>query len=693
MRSGSLIMTLLILLVGRDMTIAQEPVRSVWLISSGSGVSERVARIRPEVHSVRVEGDDIEIGSAGTSLHYFGPLQTAPANIERARQLRFRLPLHPRMSKGRPVSIGPDVIGVLITGVPIYNQFLSASWNERNIWHFDPIAAGDDGSRVATGRPRASLTHQTALGLLEPLIADGTRHSPIIGYALDGYPIYGPWTESENGERRRVRSGYRLRHLTRRNVLPDGTRLLPGQEGPDVAADYPLGTFVEDYEFVPDAGDLDRFNGRMVVTPEYPQGTYAYFLTTDESGRLAFPYLLAGQYRGDVTAASLRKAFRDLADQSPTGVENGRERTITGVSGINDGWRLSLLLDGEATSGSPMRLGFVVESPRGEPVRSLEHVHERPLHLLVVSEDLAEFAHIHPEPAAGDRHEVWHTFQHGGRYRLYADYTPPGGPQRVVSFALKVGGRQRQRVPLPAAGSLNRQTNGVGVSLAFAEPPRAGAEIGLTLRIRDANGRPPESLEPWLGAWSHLVLIDPRHRAFIHAHPLDESGWMQTGGLHTHSTPATGAAASPPEMIRSAVIFPFAGKFKLWVQFQLAGAVIIEPFVIDVAPPQPGDSHSTIAAAVPSDARKIVIGAGGFSPAEIEIEADRPTRLVLTRESRPNCGGRIVIPALNLQREIPLGGSVVIELPPLPAGPLQFGCGMGMYRGVIIARQQRKSQQ
>ena len=85
-----------------------------------------------------------------------------------------------------------------------------------------------------------------------------------------------------------MRSSYRLH--TERTCWPDGTVLAPGQMA-RVTAEFPLGTFAEDYEYAAGWGDLDQYNGRFARTPEYPEGTYAYFLTSDAAERLAFPYL------------------------------------------------------------------------------------------------------------------------------------------------------------------------------------------------------------------------------------------------------------------------------------------------------------------------------------------------------------------------------------------------------------------
>ena len=115
-------------------------------------------------------------------------------------------------------------------------------------------------------------------------------HSPIIGWAYDGNPIYGPYgySDREGGLVKRMTPGYVLR---------------PKPERPPA---YPVGLFVEDYEFSGE-GDLDIYNGRYCKTPEFPNGVYAYFSTInaqkDSSGifngffRPAFPYFIGNYYK------------------------------------------------------------------------------------------------------------------------------------------------------------------------------------------------------------------------------------------------------------------------------------------------------------------------------------------------------------------------------------------------------------
>lgn len=668
---------------------AQEPASTTWIVSARGAGSERLARVLPEVHSVVRTDRYIEVRSAGISLHYLGPFQTSVAPAERLHQFLFRIPKHPSPETKFRLSVRPDVLGVFVNGMPIYNQFEAASYQGQNLWHFDSIASGDDGTWTASGHPRAESDHSFAPGLLEKLIADASGHSPIIGFAFDGYPIYGPWAYANaanigaNSPLRRMRSSYRLRAIKQRTHWPDGTALMPGQYGPDVNEQYPLGTFTEDYEYVAGAGDLDEFNGCFVKTPEYPGGTYAYFLATEAGNvgaRLAFPYLLAHRYFGHVSEEDLNAAFQDGENARSDGIANAEKITLTSPPAQA---RLALKMEATPTAWRPARLSFQITNACGVPIRHLEYVHERPMHLIVVSEDLAEFDHIHPELVAGDRYEVTHAFQHGGRYRLYADFTAPGAPQRIETFEVTIAGTPRSSVKLMADENLTQRSADVRITMNSQQPLRAGEDIELTFALRDAaTGKAVTGLEPYLGAWAHFVIIDEHKRHFIHAHPIEQAD-SQVNPLaplqtHNHTQQSLGP---PPDSIRVLTSFPQPGLYKLWAQFQRDGRVIIQPFVLRVAASQP-IKRSVVA--IPADAIKITIGPNGFQPASVKADAAKSLTLAITRAAQPNCGNRIVFPSLGIARDLPLGETILIELPAQPAGELRFTCGMGMYKGQIV---------
>ncbi len=570
-----------------------EPVRTAWIMGAGG--------FHPDVQAVEAGEQEVVVRSGGISLRQLGPLGMVPQPREQIRQFVFQFPVKPQREAGRHAHVPSEYTGAFLNGVPVYNQFEAASYRGQNLWHYDQIARNRESARP---------------GLIEALIPDTGRHSPIIGFALDGFPIYGPWGFSAG--LKRMRSSYRLRNMTVRDRWPDSTRLAPGQYGPPVDAQYPAGSFVEDYEYVTESGDLDEYNGRFGVTPDYPDGTYAYFLTTDDSGSLAFPYLLASQFAGKFKLP-----------------ETGQLVRLRRPENLEAGKAVVLELDGLA--------------------RYLEYVHERPIHLLIVSDDLAEFDHIHPEVNEQGIWQVPYTFAHGGRYRVYADYTPPGANQRLESFDVTVAGAARARVPLGKPDFVLR----------------AGEDTELEF---DA---PRTRLQPYLGAWAHVVIAGEGLKSFVHAHPLEEGNSLRLNETHSHSAEALGPA---PERVHVPVSFPAAGLYKVWVQFQVAGQVVTRPYIVSAEAGRP----RAAAKRIPAGAVTVHITPHGFEPARVQIPAGRAVTLAFVRSGDPNCGARVVFPELGISHDIPLGGVALIPLPAVEARELMFGCGMGMYRGSVV---------
>jgi len=191
------------------------------------------------------------------------------------------------------------------------------SWAVNNVKRYEDIFYGDDGfltrgdndegikftSFYVPRELRKILKQKNSDGTIDYTSNDlnilnnaeqvSLNHSPIIGWAYDGNPIYGPYgyDRKDGGTVRIMRSGYSLK-TTRENGPPINT--------------FPLGFFIEDYEYLAN-GDLDENNGRYCVTPDYPKGTYAYFSTinpneNETSGTFknfrspVFPYLIGANY-------------------------------------------------------------------------------------------------------------------------------------------------------------------------------------------------------------------------------------------------------------------------------------------------------------------------------------------------------------------------------------------------------------
>src|SRR5260370_26284000 len=202
-------------------------------------------------------------------------------------------------------------------------------------------------------------------------------------------------------------------------------------------------------------------------------------------------------------------------------------------------------------AGVRVQLSFTVRDFFGKSVRALQIVHEKPMHLMIVSRDLAEFYHIHPEPSQGGVFRVSHIFPHGGDYRLFADFTPLGASARIAPFDLKVQGAPRAAIPLDPVAGWNSAVGGVRMTLSADKPLRAGQDIGLSMAIFDTKtGAPIHNLQRYLGAWAHIAIVSQDLQDFIHVHPMEDT------------------SAGPVTTIRTSAGFRRPRLYKMMVQGQ-----------------------------------------------------------------------------------------------------------------------------
>jgi hypothetical protein len=218
---------------------------------------------------------------------------------------------------------------------------------------------------------------------------------------------------------------------------------------------------------------------------------------------------------------------------------------------------------------------------------------------------------------------------------------------------------------------------GLRAGLSTVNPLRPGTDYTMRFHLGTTAG-----LEPYLGAWGHFVLIEHGLRTFIHAHPM-QTGQALTEPAVPHQHVAIPIASPPPDVIEVPVAFPHAGLYKLWAQFQVNGKVQVIQYVLRVRPNVP---PVTAPAVIPEGAIRVRVGPGGFVPGVIEVPAEKITTLAVTRDTQPNCASKIVFPDLGITRDLPPGRTVMIQLPAMAAKEVKFACGMGMYRGLVVAR-------
>ncbi|WP_432887586.1 hypothetical protein ACQPYH_05675 [Kribbella sp. CA-245084] len=214
------------------------------------------------------------------------------------------------------------------------------------------------------------------------------------------------------------------------------------------------------------------------------------------------------------------------------------------------------------TAGSKTALRFTIKGPDGKPVTQYTKTHEKDLHLIVVRRDLSGFHHVHPTLAADGTWSIPFTFTAGGTWRMYADFQPAGLDKNItLGTDVNVTGLY---VPVPLNDPA-AVTSIHGYDVTLAGTPVAGKESQLTFTV-SKNGKPVTDLQPYLGAFGHLVSLRSGDLAYLHNHPAQ------------HAEPGMKGGPSIDFM----TTFPTAGTYSLFLDFQHAGAVHTAEFTVHV---------------------------------------------------------------------------------------------------------------
>jgi hypothetical protein len=233
-----------------------------------------------------------------------------------------------------------------------------------------------------------------------------------------------------------------------------------------------------------------------------------------------------------------------------------------GLMVSEDGYTLDLDSDSLPT-GNVTPLVFRILDADGHPVVAYEGSHEQDLHLIAVRRDLSGFQHVHPVLGTDG---LWTTplALTPGSWRVFADFVPAAdGENRILGADLAVAGSFNP-TPLPA-GSPTAEVDGYTVTL--DGELAAGAESELTLTV-SRNGRPVTDLQPYLGAYGHLVALRSGDLAYLHVHPADDG------------------AAGPG--VRFFTTAPSAGTYRLFLDFKHGDVVRTAAFTVSAAASEEG---------------------------------------------------------------------------------------------------------
>ncbi len=273
------------------------------------------------------------------------------------------------------------------------------------------------------------------------------------------------------------------------------------------------------------------------------------------------------------------------------GVVSAHDSTATPAAPEN-GYVVNLTTEPKAIEANkPFTLTVSILDADGKtPVAAFDEVHTKLLHFILVSEDLTQFLHVHPD-YQGDGVFVLKdlVLPVATNYVTFADFTPTGDKQHFVRNILEVSGAITKHPNLVVSPSAIT-VGDLKVQLTNTDGFEAGAETALKFHVTDATtGADVASLDEYLGAAGHLVIIDQTSQIYIHTHPAGHdmeamSGMAGMGDMAT-PTPAMAGMNMPMQYgpdLEFMADFPSAGLWSMCLQIQYKGDIYTFPFVVDV---------------------------------------------------------------------------------------------------------------
>ncbi len=237
-----------------------------------------------------------------------------------------------------------------------------------------------------------------------------------------------------------------------------------------------------------------------------------------------------------------------------------------GLQVSQDGYRLELATT-QLSTVDTAPLAFRVIGPDGKPVTAYTTEHEKDLHLIVVRRDLTGFQHVHPALGPDGQWTVPLKAPAPGSYRVFADFKPAGRDTGLILGA-----------DVSAHGDFQPRAETTGVSGDYAVKLEGelipGTSSKLTLTV-SKGGQPVTDLQPYLGAFGHLVALRDGDLAYLHVHPEE-------------------SAVAGPQIVFYAEV-PSSGRYGLFLDFQHAGVVRTVSFTattVGVAAPAPAPAAS-----------------------------------------------------------------------------------------------------
>lgn len=251
---------------------------------------------------------------------------------------------------------------------------------------------------------------------------------------------------------------------------------------------------------------------------------------------------------------------------STVGQNAGDAQPPAGLLSTQNGYTLQLAQPRvDADTNVPLR--FRITDSADAAVTRYVDSHGKQLHLIVVRRDMVGYQHVHPVLEENGTWSAPVDISRAGDYRVFADFTPAGGSALTLGADLHVAGHYDPR-PLPAAGTTSTVD---GYTVSLSGTPKAGRPSELTLSV-SRDGKPITDLQPYLGAYGHLVALRSSDLAYLHVHPMGEPGHGSTPGgpdIDFHTT------------------FPSNGDYRLFLDFQHQDVARTAEFTVSVGSADP----------------------------------------------------------------------------------------------------------
>ncbi len=224
-----------------------------------------------------------------------------------------------------------------------------------------------------------------------------------------------------------------------------------------------------------------------------------------------------------------------------------------------------LSIAGNLLAKQPLTMTIEIKDLQGRSIAKFDTFQEKLMHLIVVSDDLSHFDHIHPTYQGNGRFVVRANFPKPGKYSLFSDYKPADRAEQVSVLKTQIPGKV---IPPPTPSYKLSKVIGTTQAQLQIEPQTvtAGQMVNLNFNLVDTKtNKPIADLQPYLGERGHMVIVRQANQI------------TRANYIHAHAMPDTGDGK-----IQFMTSFPQPGKYKLWGQFSRGGEIIVADFWVNV---------------------------------------------------------------------------------------------------------------